>query len=185
MVRSRGKADELESGMCGESTHLAPRQATFVPWSWNKPNIPLLLHLDTHSISSLYLPNLQGSCEGARLNYLTPCIENLRRPRRFCWHARLAAHLHHVSQRLPGTCMYSASQAIIKDQGDTLLEASEMPLAVNAACDYIPDIATPPTPEMRGPPRTSIAWQLVSLASPGLCGMKFLVAVAHEPDTSV
>jgi hypothetical protein len=78
--------------------------------------------------------------------------------------------------------MYSVSRATRKD---LLLQASTMLLAGYVTCDYIPDIETPPTSAMRSPARTSIAWRMVLLASPGLCEMQILVAVAHGADTPV
>jgi len=78
--------------------------------------------------------------------------------------------------------MYSVSRATTKD---LLLQASTMLLAGYVTCDHIPSIETPLTPAMRSPARTSIAWRMLSLASPGLCGIQILVAVAHVADTSV
>jgi hypothetical protein len=67
------------------------------------------------------------------------------------------------------------SRATIKD---TPLEASIMLLLVGGVtCGLVPDA--------EGQRRQNIAWRTVSLASPGLCRMRILVAVAHGADMSV
>ena len=90
----------------------------------------------THTMSSSYEPWLLHEAEGSRNSHRQGDFVGIR--------VTLGAHLHCASERLRGTCMYSVSQATIKD---TLLEASEMPSLGYVTGDHTSDIESPPTPD--------------------------------------